>query len=72
MLKPIKRNKIVPFKIDVKLLYENRHLFTDDVHYNSLVISNLINQSINLIDMQSYDDLDLEHKKNIWKQYIIT
>ncbi len=58
---------IVPIKVDIKTLYENRYLYTDDSHYNSLVISNLINQSINLIDMQSYDDLDLEHKIKIYE-----
>ena len=46
--------KIVPIKIDTKKLYEHRHLFTDDVQYNSLIISNLFNKQINLFDYDSY------------------
>lgn len=72
MLKPIKRNKIVPFKIDVKLLCDNRHLFTDDVHYNSLIISNLINQSINLIDVNVYDNLDIKHKIKLYESNTVS
>ena len=59
--------KIVPVEIEFKTLYENRHLFTEDVHYNSLVISNLINQSINLIDVKVYDNLDIKHKRKLYE-----
>ena len=37
---------------------EHRHLFTDDVHYNSLIISNLINKKIELLDFGKYNALD--------------
>ena len=57
---------IVPIEVDLKLLYENRHLFTDDVHNNSLVISKLINQDIILLDRYTYSILDNEHKKKLY------
>ena len=57
---------IVSIKVDVKLLYENRHLYTDDSHYNSLVVSNLINKKIDLLDFVKYNALD-----NIKKQYFL-
>ena len=59
--------KIVPIKIDTKTLYENRHLYTDDTQYNSLIFSNLLNKNINLLDMQSFDTLDKEYKKQIYE-----
>ena len=63
---------IVPVKIEFNTLYENRHLFTDDTQYNSLIISNLINQSIILIDIQVYDDLDIEHKRLLYERNTIS
>ena len=59
--------KIVPIKIDTKTLYENRHLYTDDTQYNSLIFSNLLNKNINLLDMQSFDTLDKEYRKQIYE-----
>lgn len=59
--------KIVPIKIDTKKLYEHRHLYNDDVEYNSLIISNLLNKKINLLDMQSFNTLDNEYKKQIYE-----
>ena len=56
--------KIVPIKISVKLLYEHRHLFTDDVKYNSLIISNAINTNVNLINVECYNKLD-HYVKNV-------
>lgn len=58
--------KIVPFRIDFNTLYENRHLFTDDVKYNSLIISNVFNLNINLISKEDYDILDHTYKKQIY------
>lgn len=55
--------KIVPFKIDTKTLYDNRHLLTDDIHYNSLVISNLINKNIELFDIKKFVEIN-EHQQN--------
>lgn len=46
--------KIVPIEVDSEKIYEHRHLFTDDVKYNSLIISNLFNKQINLFDYDSY------------------
>ena len=56
---------IVPIKIDVKSLYENRHLFTDDVHYNSLVTSILINEPIKLVSLEYFINLDVSVKEKI-------
>ena len=63
---------ITPVRIKFKTLYENRHLFTEDTQYNSLIISNLINQSIILIDIQAYDYLDIEHKRLIYESNTIS
>ena len=57
--------KVQPVKIEFKILYEHRHLYTDDVQYNSLIISNLINQSIMLINIDTYEKLDGEYKRAI-------
>ena len=46
--------KIVPIEVDSEKIYEHRHLLTDDVQYNSLIISNLFNKQINLFDYDSY------------------
>ena len=37
-------NNISFVSIPLLLLYEHRHLYTDDSQYNSLIISNLINK----------------------------
>lgn len=46
--------KIVPIKVDSEKIYEHRYLLTDDVKYNSLIISNLFSKQINLFDYDSY------------------
>lgn len=56
--------KIVPVKIKFKTLYEHRHLFTDDSHYNSLIISNAINMKVNFIDVEDSNKLDHDVKYN--------
>ena len=61
--------KIVPIKIKFKTMYENRHLFTDDVKYNSLIISNAINTNVNLIDVEYYNNLDDDSKYHIYEYY---
>lgn len=43
--------EVVGIDVDVKVLVENRHLYTDDVKYNSLIVSNLFNKQINLLDL---------------------
>ena len=50
-------------EIKIKLLYENRHLFTDDIHYNSLVISNLINKNVELFDIKKVVEIN-EHQQD--------
>lgn len=46
--------KIVPIEVDSEKIYEHRHLYTDDVKYNSLIISNLFNKQINLFEYDNY------------------
>ena len=58
--------KIVPIKIKLNTLYENRHLFTDDSHYNSLVISNAIDTNVNLITVDYYNQLEHDIKYAIY------
>ena len=59
--------KIVPVKIKFNTLYENRHLFTDDVTYNSLIISNAINLKVNLLNVEYYNTLDDDSKYHIYE-----
>ena len=59
--------KIVPIQIKFKVLYENRHLFTDDVKYNSLIISNAMNMKVNLITVEYYNTLDDDGKYHIYE-----
>ena len=59
--------KIVPISIKFKVLYENRHLFTDDSHYNTLVISNAMNTKVNLINDEYYNNLDNDSKYNVYE-----
>lgn len=61
--------KIVPIEIEFKLLYENRHLLTDDVQFNSLIVSNIFNTNINLLDIVSFIHLDDNIKMEIFKNY---
>ena len=58
--------KIVPLLMKIETLYENRHLYTDDVKYNSLIVSNIFNLNIDLISNEDYDNLEHEHKKQIY------
>lgn len=59
---------IIPIEIDVKNLYEHRHLYTDDVEYNSLILSNIFNRSIKLFDKKTYDNLNDDYKIQIVKE----
>lgn len=59
---------ILPIEINFNTLnnlYENRHLFTDDVQYNSLVVSNIIGINIVLLDILSYNNFNLELKSKM-------
>ena len=58
---------IIPVEIQINLLYENRHLYTDDSQYNSLIVSNLINKNIELLDYVNYNAL-LDN--NIKQRYV--
>ena len=53
-------------------MYENRHLFTDDVQFNSLVVSNIIGTNIVLFDKLSYNNFNLELKNKIINNYILS
>ena len=64
--------KIVPIEFNFQTLYENRHLFTDDVQYNSLIVSNLFNLNIILITIKDYDVLEYDHKKQIYREVIMS
>ena len=46
--------EVVAINVDIKVLIDNRHLYTDDVKYNSLIVSNLCNKKINLLDFDTY------------------
>lgn len=52
-------------KVLVNTLIENRHLFIDDVHYNSLVLSILINEPIKLVSLEYFINLDASVKEKI-------
>ena len=61
--------KIVPIEIKFQTLYENRHLLTDDVEYDSLLVSNFLNTKIKLLDIVSFINLDDTSKIEIFKNY---
>ena len=56
--------KIVPIELNFQTLYDNCHLYTDDNNYNSLVISNLINKKIELLDVETYKQIDEDYKRS--------
>ena len=58
-------------KLNMKAIYEHRHLFTDDVHYNSLVTSILINEPIKLVSLEHFINLDTSVKKKIIHDFFI-
>lgn len=57
---------IMPIKIKLKTLLINYHLFSNDVRYNSLIISNAINKHIKLIDIYDYNQLSCDYKSNMF------
>ena len=63
---------IQPIKLNARLLYDNRHLYTDNCQYNSLILSNIFNKPINLLDMKLYRKVKyrLEIKTEIIDLYI--
>ena len=66
---------IIPIEIninDLNNLYEHRHLFTDDVQFNSLVVSNIIGINIVLLDKLSYNNFNLELKNKMINNYILS
>ena len=52
--------------VDMKLLYNNRHLFTDDVQYNSLVLSNLTNQTLHLVPVKTFEYMSFSEKNELF------
>lgn len=63
---------IQPIKLNARLLYDNRHLYTDNCQYNSLILSNIFNKPINLLDMKLYRKVKyrLDTKDEIIDLYI--
>lgn len=53
--------------VDMKLLYNNRHLFTDDVKYNSLVLSNLTNQTLHLVPVKNFECMSFSEKNELFQ-----
>ena len=53
-------------KVLVNTLIENRHLYTDDFKYNSLVLSNLIGKPINLYS-GDYHTLPSSSREKLFK-----
>ena len=63
---------IQPIKLNARLLYDNRHLYTDNCQYNSLILFNIFNKPINLLDMKLYRKVKyhLDTKAEIIDLYI--
>ena len=49
--------KLVPIQVKLESIYNNRHLFTDDCQNNSLVISDIVNKTVELFEIQEYHNL---------------
>ena len=64
-------NNISFVSIPLLLLYEHRHLYTDDCQYNSLLLSSLIKKDIELIDIKFYSDRQLSDKIAFHEKYEI-
>ena len=62
--------EVVAINVDIKLLVDNRHLYTDDVKYNSLIVSNLFNKKINLLDFDTYALLDDDYKLKLFRSNV--
>ena len=64
-------NNISFIAIPLLLLYEHRHLFSDNCQYNSLLLSSLIQKDIELIDIKFYSDRQLSDKIAFHEKYEI-
>lgn len=51
----------------MKILYNNRHLFTDYVEYNSLVLSNLTNQTLHLVPVKTFEYMYFSEKTELFQ-----
>lgn len=51
----------------MKILYNNRHLFTDDVQYNSLVLYNLTNQNLHLVSVKTFEYMSFSEKTELFQ-----
>ena len=54
-------------KVLVNTLIENRHLFSDDVQYNSLVLSNLTNQTLHLVPVKNFECMSFSEKTEVFQ-----
>ncbi len=57
--------KIVAKKISCFLIYEHRQLFSNEVEYNSLYLSNLMGYNVDLLDIEDYKKLDIKTRHQI-------
>ena len=62
-------NNISFISTPLLLLYEHRHLVTDDCQYNSLLLSSLIQKDIEVIDIKFYSVLELSDKIAFHEKY---
>ena len=60
---------ITKTQIDVKILYEHRHLLSDDRIYNSLMFFTIFNKTVELYDFEMFIKRTDEHKTQIFELY---
>ena len=60
---------ITKTQIDIKTLYEHRHLLSDDRIYNSLMVSTIINKTVELYDIEMFIKRTDEHKTQLFELY---
>ena len=63
--------KIVAKKISCFLIYEHRQLFSNEVEYNSLYLSNLMGYNVDLLDIETRHQI-LSHVMNTKHIYFIS
>ena len=64
--------KIVAKEFPCFLIYENRKLFSNEVEYNSLFLSNLMGYNVDLLDIEDYKKLDIKTRHQILSHNIKT
>ena len=64
--------KIVAKEFPCFLIYEHRQLFSNEVEYNSLYLSNLMGYNVDLLDIEDYKKLDIKTRHQILSHNIKT